>query len=321
VLRATFGSKKSIHSGNLALALNVDVQGVKSLNGPVAFRIGGPFQSSASKQLPKFNFTVQITASGQSFSAGAISTSDRGFLVFRGTPYAMPDAQFATFRQGYSQAQAASASRGKQSSLASLGIDPLRWLINPRRIGTAHMGGADTVHVQAGIDVGKFLDDVNALLGRASGLGVNTKQVPKGISPLQRAAIATSVKSAVVDVFSGTDDNVLRRLTIALNLDVPPALRQSAGGLSSGNVSFDVSIADVNGPQTIRAPVGAHPLAELTANTAAGSSGAPAAGSPGAAAPASGSPSAGTSPQYLSCLQKAGSDIAAVQKCAPLVGK
>src|SRR4030081_3381018 len=69
ILKKTFGTNKAIHSGQLTLDLGLTLQGVKSLNGPVSFKLDGPFQSTGAKSIPKFNFTLGISASGQSFTA------------------------------------------------------------------------------------------------------------------------------------------------------------------------------------------------------------------------------------------------------------
>jgi hypothetical protein len=167
--------------------------------------------------------------------------------------------------------------------------------------------------------------DVNTLLSKASSLGGSTTQgVPKGLSPQVQSIIERSVKSATVDVYTGQSDHTLRRLALSVSLAVPKDAQKAAGGLKSGELRFDLQIADLNSDQTIKAPANARPLSELQQSLGAlqGGSG----GSGGAAttpsstpAPATTTPSAGAPKAYLDCVQKAGTDIAKVQQCAGLL--
>jgi len=339
ILRATFGSNKPVHSANVALDFNLNLQGVNRLKGPVSFRLSGPFQSPGKGSLPKFDFTLGIHGGTTNVTAGAISTGDKGYLSFQGANYAVTDQQFASFRQGFASAQTGNA-KGSHATFASLGVDPSRWLINPVKVGAEQVGGADTVHIRAGLDVGRFLDDVATLLAKANRLGASgVGKLPTAITPIQRLELTRSVKSAQVDVYSGKSDEILRRLSLRMNLDVPPEARSSASGLSSGTIAFDLMLANVNHDQTITAPANAQPLSGLLGSGSAlgaaagagaspGSSPAPAgAGSspsspaPGGTGSGGGGTSTGAGQRYLSCLQKAGQDIAAAQKCSGLIGK
>jgi hypothetical protein len=114
-----------------------------------------------------------------------------------------------------------------------------------------------------------------------------------------------------------------------VSLVVPKDAQKDAGGLKSGELRFNLTIADLNSDQTIAAPSGARPFSELQNALAAlqggGTTSAPATTTPSAGSattPSAGSatpPAAGAPPAYLQCVQKAGTDIAQVQKCAALV--
>ena len=178
------------------------------------------------------------------------------------------------------------------------------------------------------MDVPRFLADVNTLLGKAKNLGGSTTQgVPQGLSPAVMTTIERSVKNAQVDVYTGEKDHALRRLALSVSLAVPKDAQKSAGGLKSGELRFDLTIADLNSDQTINAPAGARPFSELQTALAAlqgGGSGAPTTPSTTTtpSTPSAGTttpPSAGAPSKYLDCVQKAGTDIAKVQQCAALV--
>jgi hypothetical protein len=132
-----------------------------------------------------------------------------------------------------------------------------------------------------------------------------------------QSTIERSVKHAQVDVYTGVDDHALRRLALSVSLAVPKDAQKQAGGLKSGELRFDLTIADLNNDQSIRAPEGARPFSELQSQLSAlqggtGSSSSSASGT--ATTPSGGAPSA-----YLDCVQKAGTDLSKVQKCASLV--
>src|SRR3954469_23298764 len=65
LLKDTFAGGKSVKSGKLNVQLDANLQGVQSLNGPVRLKVSGPFQSTGSNELPKFDFTLSITSNGQ----------------------------------------------------------------------------------------------------------------------------------------------------------------------------------------------------------------------------------------------------------------
>lgn len=338
ILKSTFGSDKPVRSGKLDVAVSLDAKGLPSITGPIALKLAGPFQSNGKDTLPGFDFDLSLNASGQSFTAGAVSTGEKGFLTFQDQNFAIGDELFTSFKTGYQQAQKESGDAEGGPTFQALGIDPLRWLGGAKDAGSQDVGGTATTHITATIDVPKFLVDINTLLAKADDLGVAGQapaQVPTTLTEKQRAQIAEAVKSAKVDVYSGEDDKLLRRLAVELTFDVPQASRQDAGGLQSGTLRLDLTIADLNEKQTISAPENARPLEELTSQLGGGGGAGAATGAAGAAAPdaptgdagpaseaggaSGGSPAA--NPEYLECLDAAGTDLAKVQECATALSR
>lgn len=320
LLKATFGPDHSVKSGDLAVAIGLDAKGIKSITGPITLKLTGPFETVGKGKLPKLDLALSLSGSGTSFSAGAVSTGDKGWLLLQGQAFLVDDPTFAQFKTGYEQAAAKSGSNSSGPSFKSLGIDPLRWLTDPQVEGTEEAGGAESYHITAGVDVGAFLDDVSTLLGKAGQLSQGTR-VPSSLSAQQRKDIEASVKDASLEVWTGKDDKTLRRLKLAIGIDVPEAIRGRAGGLSTGTLTFDLSINDLNQPQTIETPKKARPLSELKALISGGATGATGTGT-GTTAPTTTTPAAaGQSSKYLTCLSKAGSDVAKLQQCAAFVGE
>ncbi len=321
LLKETFGPNKPVRSGKLKLDLLFDATGLKTLKGPVSLKLNGPFASVGKGKLPKFDFALDVNA-GTSFAAGAISTGDKGFVKFGGQAYAVSTQLFTQFKNGYEQAAKRSGGKSSTPSFASLGVDPRNWLTNAKNAGTEKVGGVDAYHITAGIDVGRFLTDVDKLLRKAGSLGQG--QVPTSLSAQQRRDIEQSVKTTRLEVWTGKDDKTLRQLKIAIGFDVPANVRSRVGGLQRGTLRFDLLIDNLNQDQTIAAPASSRPLTDLTQALGGGAGSAGSGGTtttptapPTTTTPA---PSAGSS-KYLTCLQKAGSDVAAVQKCAALTGQ
>jgi hypothetical protein len=324
LLKQTFSCSHSIKSGNIALSVNINAAGSKQLKGPISAQFNGPFQSLGKGKLPKFDFTVFVSAQGRQFNAGAVSTGSSGYLRYQGTTYSVPPSVFDQFRSGFEQAASKSSSTNKKSGLSRFGIDPKAWLKNPRIVGTASVAGTETKHISAQVDVSKMLDDINTLLGKAGSLGIpNATQLPKSITPAQRAQIQKAVKTATFDVYTGSSDHTLRKLAVNLVIDAASlaSTSSSTAGLSNLQVSFTFQIAGLNQPQTVTAPTGARPLSELTSKLGSlGSAlGGAAGGSSGSTGTTPTAPKAGNVQKYSQCLQSAGGDISKEQQCAKLL--
>jgi hypothetical protein len=112
--------------------------------------------------------------------------------------------------------------------------------------GSEDVDGTETIHISGTPDVAKILEDAQRLdpTGRAAGAGDANQ-------------LADAVESASVDVYTGADDKILRKLDLSISLADP--------GGSGQTVSLDLSIglSDVNEEQTIEAPADAKPLDDL----------------------------------------------------------
>ncbi|MCW2957792.1 MAG: hypothetical protein JWP18_595, partial [Solirubrobacterales bacterium] len=171
ILKDTFGPGKSIKSGRLGVSVGLDAVGLQGVDGPVKLSLSGPFQSQGGTKLPLFDFDLGLTAGGTTFSAGAVSTGKAGFLKFQGTSYALTPAVFDSFKKGYEASAKDTGKDGKDTSLSKLGVDPLRWLDDPKKLDAAEVGGTESNHVTAAVNVPNMLADVDTLLKKAGTLG------------------------------------------------------------------------------------------------------------------------------------------------------
>lgn len=313
LLRQTFTGTHDIRSGKADIQLRVDVSGDASIRGPVELSISGPFQSAGTDELPQFDMALEANAQGQGFRAGLTSTSDRLFVNFGGTAYEVPAELLGQLKDGYRRSQRQGSSN--QMSLRGLGLDPLDWLQDPTVEGTETVDGVEADHISSPLDVSALLDDVDKLLARVSAQGLPTgQQVPSRIPDRDRQQIEDAVKDATVDVWSGTEDHTLRRLDLALSVDIP---RES----TSLEIALSIELTDLNKPQSIAAPATTRPLDELLGQLQGFLGGALGGGSLGGGSGSSGGASSQELQDFSECTQRAGSDVAEAQKCADLLTK
>ncbi len=333
VLSQTFTGTHKVTSGILNLTLTIDPSGSSTLNGPITLSFGGPFQTRGSGKLPASNFTISANAVGRSVSLGILSTGTSGYVTLQGTSYQMPQATFQKLESSFAQlASSAGATQGS-STLTKFGIHPLRWLTHPTTVGTETVGGAKTTHIHAGINVPALLGDLNTFVEKASSTSTvsGASKLKSGLSPATRQKIASAVRNPSFDVWTGTSDKTIRRLTIALTLPVTGSLSNQLGGMKSADIGLTMQYSDLNKPQTITAPTTVRPYSEFQSKVAAfvqsvqgaaagviGSGSGSASSGSGSSATGSGTSSSNVT-KYSQCIQQANGDVAKMQKCASLL--
>jgi uncharacterized membrane protein YgcG len=274
----TFSGEKKVDSGkvNLDLGAKLEATGAAAsqLEGPISLKLTGPFQSQGEDKLPDVDFDMTISAGGQKFTAGAVTTNDQAFIAYQGTEYRIPQDQFERYkRQVERESRQQNKDQQNQFDLASLGVNPRDWLRNPKKEGEEDVGGAKTVHVSADVRIGALLKDVNDLIRRAGRLGLESDQVPQRIPERTQRQIEESVKTAQFDLWTGKDDKIMRRLEIEFSFDLPEELRTQAQGVSGGTVDIKVEIAELNEDQEIEVPKKSRPLSELQSQLGVGALG------------------------------------------------
>jgi hypothetical protein len=335
ILSQTFSGPHKVTSGDLDLSLTIDASGSSQINGPITITFGGPFQTRGSGKLPQSNFTVSASALGRSVSLGILSTGTTGYVTLQGTSYQMPQATFQKLESSFSQLASSPGSSNGSGTLAKLGIHPLKWLTHPAVVGTETVGGAQTTHIHAGVNVDALLGDLNTFIQKASSVSnvAGTQSLKSGLSPAERAKVAAAIKHPSVDVWTGSNDHTIRRLTVALTVPVTGQTSAQLGGVKSADIGLTLQYANLNKPQTITAPTTVRPFSEFQSKVAGfvqALQGATSGALSGSGS-SSGSSSSGTSPgtstgssssvqKYSQCIQQAAGDVAKMQKCASLLG-
>ena len=311
LLDDTFSGSKSIQSGKLSLALGLEAEGGQ---GPVSAKISGPFQSEGEGRLPQLDLEGSFEGGGESLSGGITATADAAYVSFGGNTYEVAGPVFEQFKAGYEQS-AKEASGEKDQSLASLGIDPRRWLTNASNEGEAKVGDTDTIKITGDVDVPKLLDDVNGALEKIRALGVQgSEQIPDKLTEAEKQQTAEAIEDLSVEIYTGADDQILRRMVIDLSLKMPEGT--SVAAAQSADIRLDFQLLDVNEEQEIEAPENAKPFSELLKQIEGLGAGLD------LGALGGGGNGGGEQPnvdEYSACVQKNLGDNDAVRKCADLL--
>ena len=311
LLDDTFSGSKSIQSGKLSLALGLEAEGGQ---GPVSAKISGPFQSEGEGRLPQLDLEGSFEGGGESLSGGITATADAAYVSFGGNTYEVAGPVFEQFKAGYEQS-AKEASGEKDQSLASLGVDPRRWLTNASNEGEAKVGDTDTIKITGDVDVPKLLDDVNGALEKIRALGVQgSEQIPDKLTEAEKQQTAEAIEDLSVEIYTGADDRILRRMVIDLSLKMPEGT--SVAAAQSADIRLDFQLLDVNEEQEIEAPENAKPFSELLKQIEGLGAGLD------LGALGGGGTGGGEQPnvdEYSACVQKNLGDNDAVRKCADLL--
>jgi hypothetical protein len=338
LIKDTFGTGHAISSGRVDATLDVDMKGWSVLGTPLNLHLNGPFQSNGGTKLPDFALDVDFGGT-QPVTLGAVFAQGGGYLTIEGQAFDLGKRTYESFRKGYESAKKDAASKDDKNTttLSALGVQPIRWLKDPKKVGEEDVAGTSTVHLASGVDVPKLLTDLSTLLGKAknvtsAGGAATGTAVPTQLSAQQRELIQKSVTSAKVDVWTGAKDHTLRKVAVDIRVDVPDELKDQANGLTTGHIAFMISIAQLNQPQKISKPADARPISQLRSAlaqsglTGAGASATTPSTTPTPTTPATPSDEGGTSPttaqsKYEACLAAAGNDLAKVQDCAQYLNK
>lgn len=258
VLDETFSNPTKISSGNLDISIDGSAEGEQS--GSFNASISGPFQSEENDPtaFPQFDLTANVSGSAGgpsiSFDGSLIATQDNAYVEYQGQAYEVGGDVFKQFAESYAQAAQQAQTQKDQNFFEQFGVDPSTWLTDVTNEGTTDVEGTDTIQVHGEADIGKIFSDLQKVSQQTSGA------TAQQLTPEQLDMIQSAVKEASIDVYSGTDDHLLRKLALSLSI-APPA--STGATVSNVDLNFSIAFSDVNEPQTISAPSNAKPLSDL----------------------------------------------------------
>jgi hypothetical protein len=245
-----------LDSGNLDLNVKVDVHS-GDLSGAFTLRLTGPFQTGKDGGADlRLTADSSFAGSEGSFELGLVATKQNFYIEYGGDTYELDTAQLR--RLG-----AASGSRPKgetgfreacRMQLRASGgdpsvcdqVNPSAWLGGFSDEGEEEVGGVQTNHLQADVEVPKLISD----LFRLGASIVSQQGLPLGGFDPDRIAdqVDKYVDKAEVSAYPATTDGIPRKLGLDLSID--------AGTSGSADLTADVAFDQVNKPQTIAPPPG-----------------------------------------------------------------
>jgi hypothetical protein len=316
VLDQTFNNSEQISSGVLDLTLD----GSAGSQANLSAKLSGPFQGiSDTSHIPQVDLTGSLDAegAGQSINVegGLTITNDNAYVTYKGQAYEVGARAFRRLQSSYAQANAQNQGQDGQSftqaceqaieqgggDTSVCDIDFAKWLTNVTNEGTESVDGTDAIHISGDANVKQIITDISKLAEELPGASA------QGISPSQLSQLEPAVKSATIDVYSGVDDKLLRKLNFDLTLDLSALGGGSVIPVSTVDVTFSVAFSDVNSTQTVTAPENPKPISEL------GIGGLGSLGSVGGTSGGGVGGGGGPSAAYLDCIENNPSDPS---KCA-----
>jgi hypothetical protein len=250
LLEDTAANLTTIRSGILALRLDVSSTG--SLAGRVGFELRGPFALPPPGKLPVARLEFTRITGDQETNALLISTGDEAFVGLGGQVYELPSAETEQLR--------APPEGDEGNPLALLRIDD--WMQEPKISGGGRVGGAATERIHGDLDVVNAINDLLDLTGQLGPPELASVPRLEGDSADQ---VRRAVRSATMDVFTGSRDHLLRRLLLQIQFGAspPPQLRAVAGAFGAARLVLELDVTDPNRPVHVAVPPNALPSSSL----------------------------------------------------------
>jgi hypothetical protein len=249
-----------VASADVDVDAQLDIEGRPGFEDPLRIRATGPYVRSE-KSLPKLDLDVSIEAqgAGQAIQAGVLSTGDRLFVKFGGAFYEQSPEQVARTNRQLARED------GKDSgTFADLGLDARKWVVDAQVEGEEEIGGVTTEHIKGTLDVEAAMTDINGLAKRSSGTLADAGQAAKPLGKQEIERLAKSVDNPSFDVYVGKDDDIVRRISLRIDVEVPERDRKRVGGVTRASVRLSAQLDDVGGDQQVEAPRSSRPLSDLT---------------------------------------------------------
>lgn len=339
VIDETFNDAERVSSGDLSLTVGGSAEGEEG--GSFEASLTGPFQGDPDdpNALPQLDWTGSVSgeSAGQSisFEGGITVTEDNAYVEYGGNAYEVGTEIFAQFKEAAEQAaaQQTEAAEGQsfgelfaqqcESQIQAVGGDPAAcdvdfesWLGDLTNDGEEEIEGAPTTHISGTVDVETMLRDLVEL---ASSVPQASADAP---TDEQVQQVVDAVEEASFDLYSGTDDNILRGLDFNLAIDPTAIPDAEASGIESIDANFSMRLGAVNEEQEIEAPTDARPLEDLLGQfgidpgSLGGLGGLSGGGGAVPEIPGGGGGGAGDADAYLDCIAAAGNDADAINACA-----
>jgi hypothetical protein len=236
VLRETSDRLGAVRSGDLELRLLVT-----PIDRPrgVGFQLTGPFALDGKSPLPVARIRYTRLLGDQRTSAVLTSTGREAFVTTAGTTSPLdPEA---------AKGLALPRASGKGRSLSALGLDVQRWIADAKVGPGPELDGAATDRVSGRLRTGEAVRDVLTALRRAGG---NAPEAGDGL--VKR--LDGLVRSSRVEVITGREDRILRRLEARVDLRPAEELDAAVPGAGAVRLTVRMDLTRPNRRVEVSAP-------------------------------------------------------------------
>ena len=215
----------------------------------LGFELEGPFALAQEGKLPLAEVEYTQIAGARRGTVTFIATGEKAYVVIGNDVYELPPEQVEEFR--------AEGAPAGDAGLGELRIED--WVEDPEVSDGDEIGGDETDRVTAKLNV---VNAVSDLVELARGFGAGSAADLPQLEETNERQLEEAVESAEIEILSGKDDRLLRRLAIEIDLEanVPDDLRKALGSLGAAHVDFELTLANPNERVEVEEPENAQPL-------------------------------------------------------------
>ncbi|MDQ6916008.1 MAG: hypothetical protein M3155_09400 [Actinomycetota bacterium] len=219
-----------IHSGRLHLLLSL--QPLAGNAAGIGLALDGPFSLARHNRLPVARVHYRQRAGDRQVNATLVSTGEAAFVQLNGITYQLPPRETRLLE----------SPGGGRLSMSQLHVS--RWIRNPR-----------LTHPDA------QTDRITGQLDPVSALADVLKATHRPDVPAQDARqLRNAVRTSRVVLITRRRDSLLRSLTAAARIELPPSLRARFGQALGLRIRFELGIDAPNAPVTVTPPPTSQPL-------------------------------------------------------------
>lgn len=237
-----------IESGRLTLKVSVEPDAGDAALG---FELEGPFELANPGQLPRADMRYTQVAGLNRGEVGFVSSGSAAWVEVDGQAYELSPDQIERLKAGEGEGG---------GPLAELEVSS--WTRDAELAPGAAAGGGATERVTGRVDVAAAINDLLAVLEEAG-----ASDEVEGLDQLADGDVAQvndAVRSTSLELTTGKQDRLLRRLRLRIDFALRPRqLPSGLGRLSGAKVTLDLRIGGPNDPIEIEEPQDALPYEQL----------------------------------------------------------
>lgn len=210
-----------VKSADIDGQAKLTLDGSSVLSQPLTFRAEGPYIGGGGVRIPSFDWKFAVKVLGFGVTGKLVSTGENVFI--------------SPFGDNYEVGRGTTAAINAQVASSSLHARDLFGVA--RNEGNEQVNGVQTQHVSAEL---------------------NGKEVAVALHPLRDALGLTHVPAPVgrIEAWIGLDDRTVHKLKLDADFGIAPEDRPRFGGARGGNLQAEVTLDDINEPQTVHVPGG-----------------------------------------------------------------